>query len=87
MENNPTQLNSRDTRAKEPSRPVLGLVVNRARGTAVFVRQALLDLVAVEADFVQQRRAGAVQVVDGVCAMETERVTRYLGDSACTAAN
>jgi hypothetical protein len=42
---------------------VLGLVVDRARGTAVFMRQALLDPVAVEADLVEQRRAGAAQVV------------------------
>lgn len=44
---------------------VSSLVADRARGTDVLVRQALLDPVAVEADFVQQRRAGAAQVVDG----------------------
>jgi hypothetical protein len=58
---------------------VLGLVVDRARGTPVLVRQALLDPVAVEADFVQQRRAGAAQVVDGE---RLQRQARGLGRSA-----
>ena len=43
---------------------VFGLVVDAARRAAVLVRKALLDPVAVEAEFVQQRRAGPPQVVN-----------------------
>ncbi len=34
---------------------VLGLVVNTARAASVFMRQALLDPITIEADLVQQR--------------------------------
>ena len=44
---------------------VFCLVVNAARGTAVLMRKALLDPVAVEAEFVEQRRARPPQVVNG----------------------
>jgi len=42
---------------------VLGLVVDRTRGTAVLMSEALLDPVAIETDLVEQRRACATQVV------------------------
>ncbi len=43
---------------------VLRLVVDAARRPAVLMRQALLDPITVEAEFVQQRRAGSPEVMD-----------------------
>src|SRR5579885_111398 len=44
---------------------VLGLVVDAARGTALLMREALFDPVAVEAELVEQRRSGPAQAMDG----------------------
>lgn len=44
------------------------------------MRQALLDPIAVEADFVQQRRAGAAQIVDGERLQGQARSFRPLRD-------
>src|SRR5262245_50060523 len=44
---------------------VFGLVIDAARTASLFVGKALLDPVAVEAEFIQERRARATQIVHG----------------------
>lgn len=44
---------------------ILRLIVHTARRTPVFMCQALLDPVAVEAHLVQKGRAGAPEIVKG----------------------
>jgi hypothetical protein len=51
------------------------LVVDAVRGTGVLMRKALLDPVAVEAEFVKQRWSGPPQVVNGE---RLQRLTFFL---------
>jgi hypothetical protein len=44
---------------------VFGFVIDAAGAPSVLVGQALLDPIAVEAEFVERRRAGSTEIVDG----------------------